>query len=76
MKDLITHIVKGITGEEDVTVDETEESDMIIFTLHVPQEKIGMVIGKGGRTINSIKNIAKVIAIRDNKRISIEIAEN
>lgn len=75
MKDLILYITRGITGEESITVDETEENEITIFTLHIPQDKIGMVIGKGGRTINSIKNIAKVIAIRENKRIALEIAE-
>lgn len=76
MKDLLIHIIKGITGEEDIKVDEVEEEGFTIFTLHVPEDKIGMVIGKEGRTINAMKNIAKVIAIRQNRRISIEIAEN
>lgn len=75
MKELLTHIATGITGEKEITVEEQEDNGIIQFTLQIPKEKVGIIIGKEGRTINAMKNILKIIALRENKRVGIEIEE-
>ncbi len=75
MKDLLTFIIENILPETDVKIEETEDDGYVKLTVHAPQEYIGRIIGKNGKTINSIKNIVKIKAIKENKRVDIEVLE-
>lgn len=75
MKDLLSHILIGITGK-DTSIEETDDSNgFTIFKVTLPKEDIGLVIGRSGKTINAIKNILKIMAIKEDRRIDVEIAE-
>lgn len=75
MHDLLSHMLNGITGVEVGIREESEEEGFTTFFVDVPQDKVGMVIGKGGRTINALKNILKIRAIRENVRVDIQVGE-
>lgn len=75
MKELLTHILEGILPDTEVTVEEEEADGIITLKVHAPQDQIGKIIGKGGKTINAIKSIVKIRAIKENKRIEIDIVE-
>ncbi len=74
MKDLLAYMLNGILGEE-VEVSEEANEDFTTFFVNVPKDNVGMVIGKGGKTINALKNVLKIRAIRDNVRIDIQVNE-
>ncbi len=74
MKDLLSHIVTSITGAK-IDVAEDASDGVINFTLSVPKEQIGIVIGRGGNTINAIKNVLKIRAIKEDVRIDIQVTE-
>ncbi|MCL5090452.1 MAG: KH domain-containing protein [Patescibacteria group bacterium] len=76
MKELLSYILTNILeNEKDVEVSEEENDGFVVLKVSVPKEEIGKVIGKGGKTINSIKNILKIKAIKEGKRIDIEVVE-
>lgn len=75
MKELIEYIIKNILGKKDFEVIETEENDVKVFNVSVPKEEIGIIIGKGGKIINSIKNLIKIKAIRENTKVDIKLLE-
>ncbi len=76
MKDTLLFIVKSIVDTPDeVAIDETVENDVITFTIHVDKEDIGKIIGKEGKVIRAIRNVMKIPAIKQNKRIHVAIAE-
>lgn len=76
MKELLTYIITSILPEgTEISVTETENEGYVTLTVTAPQEHIGKVIGKSGKTINSIKQIVKIIAIKENKRVEIEVKE-
>lgn len=75
MKDLLVYILENMVPEANATVDEKEEDGQVILTITAPKEYIGKIIGKGGKTINSIKNVVKIRAIRENKHVEIEVTE-
>lgn len=75
MKDSLEYILHHIIETEDITVDEDDNDGFITYTIHAPKEYIGKIIGKGGRTINSIKNLLKITAIKEGKKIDVQIAE-
>ncbi len=79
MKDLITFIVTNIVKIKDkVEITETIEpvTNRKTFFVSVAKEDMGIVIGKMGKTINSIRNIAKAKSIKDNTFVNIQIKEN
>lgn len=76
MKDTLTFIVKSIVENSDaVSVTEDEQDGIIHFTISVDPSDIGKIIGKEGKIIRSIRNTMKIMAIKQNKRINVSIAE-
>jgi predicted RNA-binding protein YlqC (UPF0109 family) len=80
MKELLVHIIKGIVNHPDeVSVDEKESVDfpgLTILTIDVNEEDKGVVIGRKGRTINSIRDIITISAIRNNKRVRVLLKDD
>lgn len=76
MQKLLEYILKEMYGNSEITVTSSEEEDgNVILTIHAPQSEIGRIIGKGGKIINAIKQIIKIQAIKENKRVEINVEE-
>jgi predicted RNA-binding protein YlqC (UPF0109 family) len=79
MKELIEHIVKSIVNTPDeVAVSEKESVDfpgLIIYSIKVAETDKGVVIGRGGRTINAIRDLVTIAAIRLQKRVKVLVEE-
>jgi len=77
MQDLsivLGNLVKAIVENPDqVTVQEHEENDEIILTLHVAESDMGMVIGKRGKIAKAIRTVMKTLAKLQEKRVTVEI---
>ena len=74
MKNLLEYIlIHLVQYPEDVTIEETQDERGFLYTIHVNQEDIGRVIGKGGAVIHSIRNIGKIRAIKEGIRARITI---
>ena len=77
MKKALLYIVRSIVTSEDlVEVSEEEEDGIINFTIKVAVSDMGRVIGKSGKVIRSIRNVLKINALKQNKKINITLAEN
>lgn len=59
MQDLLNFITKQITGGVEPEIVETEEEGSKVLTLKVPQEYVGLLIGKEGKTIRALRNLVK-----------------
>lgn len=76
MKDALHYIVTSIVDNEDaVQITEDEQYGIITFTVSVAKEDMGKIIGKEGKVIKAIKNVLKIPAIKQGKRINITLAE-
>lgn len=76
MKDALTYIVTSIvTDPKTVSIEEKEENGIVEFTVHVSKEDIGKVIGKDGKVIRAIRNVLKIPAIKNHKKIHITLQE-
>jgi predicted RNA-binding protein YlqC (UPF0109 family) len=75
MQDILEYILKKTIGNDKVTVSESEEEGSTILTIHAPQDEIGRIIGKGGKVINAMKQLIKIQAIKENRRVEINVEE-
>ena len=75
MQELLEYILKASYNNPEITVTSTEEEGNVILTIHAPQDEIGRIIGKGGKVINAMKQIIKIQAIKENKRVEINVEE-
>ncbi|MCK0528083.1 KH domain-containing protein [Veillonella sp. KGMB01456] len=74
MKELITSIAKSLVKQpEAVSVTVTVKGDVEVYEVHVAPEDMGKVIGKQGRIAKAIRAVAKAAAIKENKKISVDI---
>lgn len=75
MKDLLVYILENTVPEAEATVESEENDGFVRLTVYVPQEFMGKVIGKGGKNISAIKNVIKIKAIKENKKVEVDVIE-
>lgn len=76
MKELITLIAKSLVKQPNaVSVTMHEKGDMEIYEIRVAPEDMGKVIGKQGKIAKAIRAVVKAAAIKENKKISVDIVE-
>lgn len=73
MKDLLNYILENILKSDDFSVEEVEEANNLTYKIKLPEDKAGLVIGKGGRTIKAIRNLLKVRATLEKKLVYLTI---
>jgi len=73
MEDLLSYIIKNITGTEKFEVVKNENEGLTLFTVKVPSEYVGLVIGREGKCIKAIRNLLKVRATLENVRADLNI---
>ncbi len=74
MKELLTIIARSLVDNPDsVQVNEVAGEHSIILELKVAEVDMGKVIGKQGRIAKSIRTVVKAAAIKENKRVVVEI---
>jgi len=74
MKELVEYMAKSLVENPDlVIVKEVEEEQSIILKLTVAPEDMGKIIGKQGRIAKAIRTVIKAVAVKQNKRVIVEI---
>jgi predicted RNA-binding protein YlqC (UPF0109 family) len=74
MKELVEFIAKSLVDDpSQVYVSEIEGENSVILELRVGPEDMGRVIGKGGRTVNAVRTLIRVLAAKQGKRVTLEI---
>ncbi|MGI6560967.1 MAG: KH domain-containing protein [Clostridia bacterium] len=76
MKELLETIAKALVDNpEQVSVNEVVGEKSTILELRVTEEDMGKVIGKQGRIAKAIRTVIKAAAVKDNKRVVVEIIQ-
>lgn len=74
MKELVEIIAKSLVDNPEVVqVNEITGEQSTILELKVAPEDMGKVIGKQGRIAKAIRTVVKAAAIKENKRVVVEI---
>lgn len=59
-----------------MSVESYEEDDgTVVLELSVAEEDYGKVIGRGGRTANALRTVLKAAAVRERKRVLVDIVD-
>ena len=70
MKDLLDFILKNILGKDSkYEILEDDNGSVVTLTVKTAQDEGGMVIGKGGKVIKAIRNILRIKATLEKKKI-------
>lgn len=76
MRDILSYIISAIVDfPEKVFVEEKEEEGIVQLSVTLAKEDMGKIIGKSGRMIKSIRNVLKIPAIKQGRRIQISLNE-
>lgn len=75
-KELLELLAKALVDNpSSVEVSMIEGEKSIALEVRVAKEDIGKIIGKQGRIIQAIRTILKVAAVKDDKRVMVEVVE-
>lgn len=73
MKELLEYLLKGLLGEEKFEILEASDAGRIAFTVKTAPENVGLIIGKGGHMIKSLRNVLKVRATLEKVAVSVDV---
>ena len=60
---------------DEVSVAEVSHGPEVTVELSVAESDMGRVIGSRGRVINSIRTVMQVLAVKQGKRVTLELLE-
>ncbi|HCR35756.1 hypothetical protein A2130_03060 [Candidatus Woesebacteria bacterium GWC2_33_12] len=70
MKELLEFIIKNILGKTaKFEIDEVDDGSMVTLTVKTKDEDGGMIIGKQGKIIKAIRNILRIKAVLEKKKV-------
>ena len=76
MKQLVEQITKALVDYPDqVDVQQVEGERSLILEIRVAPDDMGKVIGKRGRIAKAIRTVVGAAALKDNKRVMVEIIQ-
>ena len=74
LKELLEYLIRSIVDEPDaIEVREITGEKALVFEIKVAESDIGKVIGKHGRIINAIRTVVRAAAVKEGKKVSIEL---
>ncbi|MBK5233826.1 MAG: KH domain-containing protein [Thermoleophilia bacterium] len=76
MQEMLLFLTRSLVEDPDaVQVEELEEDGDLIYEIAVGQDDLGRVIGKGGRVANAIRTVAKAAAVKEKRRVLVDILD-
>jgi predicted RNA-binding protein YlqC (UPF0109 family) len=78
MRELLEYLARGLVEHpDDVRVTEVSEDDgTLVLELSVGEDDYGSVIGRGGRTAQALRAVIKAAAVRDRRRVFVDIVDD
>ena len=74
MKELVETLVKALVKNPDaVSITVVQKGSLEIYQVLVAPEDMGKVIGRKGRIANAIRTVVKAGALRENRKVAVDI---
>lgn len=76
MKELLEYLIKNIAGDDFSVKEEELEGGRVNFEVTANPNIIGLIIGKMGKTIKTLRKILSIRAVLENKSVNISVKES
>ncbi|MDD5032999.1 MAG: KH domain-containing protein [Candidatus Pacebacteria bacterium] len=75
-QEFLEYVVKSLVDNPDaVKVDRKVDEMGVLLTLKIDQADMGKIIGRNGNTAKSIRNLLRVVGIKNQARVNLKIEE-
>lgn len=75
-QELLEYIVKALVDHSgDVKVDRKVDEMGVLLTLKVHPEDMGQIIGREGSTARAIRNLVRIVGLKNHARVNLKIEE-
>ncbi len=75
-KDFLEYIVKTLVDHpEDVKIERKVDEMGVLLSLKVNPEDMGQIIGKNGSTARAIRNLVRIVGLKNHARVNLKIEE-
>jgi len=77
MEELLEFLTRALVDHPDaVSVESFEEDDgTLVLELHVAEDDVGKVIGRGGRTVNALRTVVRAAAVKQGRRVLVDVID-
>ena len=74
MKELVEYLAQLLVSNfQEVEIKEVQGESTLVIELKVPQNEVGRVIGREGKTARAIRTILGAAGAKSNKKVVLEI---
>jgi hypothetical protein len=77
VQELLEYLARALVDDpQAVRVEQFEEDDgSVVLELSVGDEDYGQVIGRGGRTASALRTVVKAAAVKEGRRVFVDIVD-
>jgi hypothetical protein len=77
MEDLLEFLARALVDRPDeVSVEGFEEDDgTVVLEIRVAEDDVGKIIGRGGRTVSSLRTVMRAVASRKDERVLVDVVD-
>jgi hypothetical protein len=76
MKELVHMIINALVDHEDqIQINEIVGEKTLMYEVRVAESDVGKIIGRNGKTINSIRTLLRAATVKDNKKVILEVLQ-
>jgi hypothetical protein len=75
-EEFLEYLIKALSDHpEDVKIDRKVDEMGVLLSLRVNPEDMGQIIGKGGATARAIRNLVRIVGLKNHARVNLKIEE-
>ncbi len=75
-QEFLEYVVKAIVNHpEDVRVERRVDEMGVLLSLRVNPQDMGQVVGRQGSTAKAIRNLLRIVGLKNNARVNLKIEE-
>jgi len=78
VEDLLEFLARSLVDNPaDVRIEGFDEDDgTIVPEVHVADDDVGKIIGRGGRTVSSLRTVMRAVASRQEERVLVDVVDD